>query len=1400
MTQESAIPTLVHQPTPLRIKVRAPLRSGARNSFRRNVRKGFQAAILALLLTAPAPSFADAFDILRLGWRDLLTGGANYDTNDLNIQFALLSGAKDTNFLHTNFWNNLPSANNSADLTVAFNRICSMALAYASRGSPLEANAGLAAEISSALDWMYANRYNETLSESGNWWDWQIGAPMALDDICVLMYGVLTPTQLDHYLTAVNKFTPAPSKEAANLVWQARVVAVRGALVKDASKLQLARDALTQAFKYVTTGDGFYSDGSFIQHSSHPYTGGYGASLLHNMALVLPWLNSLPNQPWNVVDPQQTNVLNWVYDSYEPLIYRGAVMDMVRGREISRPASTDRDIGHDLVLSILRLAQWTNSARLKGMVKYWAQADTSGYLMNTAPVPLISAVKQLLSDNSVIARGELTAHYQFPCANRVVHLRPGWGLGLAMSSSRISNYESINNENLHGWFTGDGMTYLYNDGLTQFSDSFWPTVDPCRLPGTTVERQPRADAANESYQSDANWVGGACLGQYGAAGMELHPASSTLSARKSWFMFDNEVVCLGAGLNSSKSYPIETTVENRRLSPFGNNLLTVNGATKPGFLGWSEAMPMPVNSWAHLQGDVPGADIGYFFPQAAALNALREARSGSFYDIDTKFGSTNRVTRNYLTLWFDHGASASNATYAYVLLPGQTALQVSNYAANPNILVLTNCPRVQAVRESTLGITALNFWEDGPCTVGAITASQKCSIILRNSGAFLEIGVSDPTQINPGRIVLDLGLSARDTNSITLDPGVTVEQWSPSVRLSVNVNKAAGRTFHAKLFIGTPSHTPPIVALTGPVDGARFPAPAAVTLLATQASGGSLSSLAFFSGSQNLAYQIAPPYRLPLSNLAAGPYTFTAVATDNGGLMSTSAPVTIAVFNAPKADSTNLALRRVPFVDVDLGPLVSEAGMPSSKLLFSVGAASNGAVALLTNRHTARLTPATNYLSSSTFTYTVTDMAGDPRSLLHYSFEPPDTPGDGLVTDTSTHGRDGRLLAVSGGAFAYTNVAPFPNFHPTSLRLIENGANGAARLIRDISDLNLSDTSWTLGLWFLRAAATNEEFLLYLGEGDGHGGSGDELEVYCSVDQTIRLAHYNILGLPDVQLASAKLPNQWHHLALAFERTNSYSGLLRLYADGALVNPAAGVTWALNRTQPLVFGGHSSTNANLTRYFNGWLDDLVLFNNALSPQEISRLATRTVAHFGGTTASNTVTITLNTPPALAAIADRTTSASATLTLTAAATDPDLPPQLLAYSLSPSPPPPVGAFIDPSTGVFTWHPGVAQADSTNRIAVVVRDDGVPSLSATQSFNIIVGTLATPYLTSPLWTNGLFQLAVTGDGSSPGYTLQASSDLANWTTLLTTNSLSLPFLWTDPSATNFPRRFYRLIPGP
>ncbi|HWQ90376.1 MAG TPA: hypothetical protein VN673_01805, partial [Clostridia bacterium] len=73
-----------------------------------------------------------------------------------------------------------------------------------------------------------------------------------------------------------------------------------------------------------------------------------------------------------------------------------------------------------------------------------------------------------------------------------------------------------------------------------------------------------------------------------------------------------------------------------------------------------------------------------------------------------------------------------------------------------------------------------------------------------------------------------------------------------------------------------------------------------------------------------------------------------------------------------------------------------------------------------------------------------------------------------------------------------------------------------------------------------------------------------------------------------------------------------------------------------------------------------------------------------------------------------------------LVLTNAATDPDWPTNALTYSLLDAP---AGVAVD-ADGRITWIPGEAQGPSTNAVIAIAIDDGVPALSVTNSFIIVV----------------------------------------------------------------------------
>ncbi len=1398
-------PSVLHGPCIVDGKVVANGASGRANLATWRAMFSRRLPLLLAILLLRTFAHADEFDTLRLNWRDTIVG-VGYDTADANVIARLNSIANSANSNWTSMdksptrsflWSDAASTTISTHITTNYSRLRSMALAYATPGCSLEGNAALLTDIVGGLDWMNINRYNPTKAIYDNWWDFEIGSPLQLTDIAVLLFDQLTATQRTNYMNAVEKFTPSATTQAAggtsgtftgaNRMWKIRVVAVRGAVVKSGTKLTAARDAFSNLFIYVTSGDGFYRDGSYIQHGNHPYTAGYGASLLSNMVPVMAWLSG---STWAVTDPAQSNVFQWIYDSFEPIIYRGAAWDLVRGREAGRATATPQPTGHSIMDSILQMSQFAppaDAARLQSMVKEWALSDTVRDFVSARPLPTLTLAKTLLADAGVPRRGELIGHRTFAEMDRVIHLGAGYGFGLTMCSTRIANFESINGENLRGWFTGDGQTTLYNADLNAFADAYYATIDQYRMPGVTADVThnklpsvphsigPRAQG--QSATSPHNWVGGATLGDFGAAGMQFKGVAVTLTGKKSWFMFDDEIVCLGSGITSTDNRPIETTVENRKLNSAGANAFTVNGIAKSAALGWTEAMS-GVN-WAHLAGTAAGTDIGYYFPQPAAINAIREARTGAWSDIDSD-GSSTPITRNFLRMSFEHGSSPTNATYQYVLLPGRTATRVGHYAALPQVTVLANNTNVQAVSETTLGITAANIWTDTTRTADSITVDKKCSVLVRNDGTFIDVAVSDPTQANTGSIAIQIAASANAL--VSADSGVTVTQITPGIAMTVNVNGAQGKTFRARFYIGTPQtmnvapvadayvydaagsadsnfgtastlivkksgagfnresylrfdvpvwngvlvgaslnlmpltatdpgvhgvalvsdnswiesgaggitwntkpassatvlstwtpvpgtpvstdvlgaiaasgpvsfrvysttqtsdgyvtygsrqsgttanrpqlalfigHTPPVVAISSPADGDYITHVGPITIIADALpTDGAVTSVAFYEGATLLGTDATAPYSLN-ATLGGGPHFLTAIATDSNGLSKTSLSVRIDVAFPPTAASANTSTAKNTAIDVDLLPLVSDVETPGNKLRFTLGAATNSAVTLLPDGHTARFTPTANYHGPATFAYTVTDATTDGRTLLNYDFQAAD------FTDASGRGRHGTLNVQGTGTatFPADFPAPLAPQYTQSLRLTENGTAGAARIERVIADGDMDwiNGDWTVAGWFKRSTATNQDTIVQLGESGGFGSNALTLAFY-GANTTLQLLNYNG-ATQDVGISKTNVAaGAWHHFAIV-----RGGATLTLYVDGTPAGSDSAFGLTFDPAKAVKFGGPGSTSV-LDRWLNGSLADLAVFSGALDAGEVTRLGTLPVANFAGQIASSSVAV------------------------------------------------------------------------------------------------------------------------------------------------------------------------------
>ena len=117
-----------------------------------------------------------------------------------------------------------------------------------------------------------------------------------------------------------------------------------------------------------------------------------------------------------------------------------------------------------------------------------------------------------------------------------------------MSSSRTGKYESINGENKKGWYTGDGMTYIYLH-VNDYASNYWKNINYYRLQGTTVTNAKREENGLSGLNTltKYDFVGGAYSDLNLVAAMQFGSESpnigfiSTLSGNKAYFTFVRKI-------------------------------------------------------------------------------------------------------------------------------------------------------------------------------------------------------------------------------------------------------------------------------------------------------------------------------------------------------------------------------------------------------------------------------------------------------------------------------------------------------------------------------------------------------------------------------------------------------------------------------------------------------------------------------------------------------------------------------------------------------------------------------------------------------------------------------------------------------------------------------------------
>jgi len=563
-------------------------------------------------------------DPVKDNWRKYLVGSE--EINDMNDEH-IASKIKSISTAGKASWNNLIKGDDvnifkgvvfedSADMTTAYSHVKKMALAYAAYGSELYQNEALLSDIIYALDWLY-ERYFSTQGRSrwkvpgfDNWHDWDIGTPEAIIHTLLCIEDKISFEEKEKYLSYFNVDNPKPKSTAANYCHLSELIIGSAMLLNDHEKALKIVSQLQKEYLYVddnqrtvesqlvardfpveTKGAGFFTDGSYIFHTLHAMNGTYGPK--HYNALV-QIESLLAGTKFSIPFSFKDNLVDFYFNTFDPVTYEVGTFRSVLGRG-TNPSNATNATGRIVTAFLLAetLPEGEDKLALYGAVKesYAPATDQikNGFI-NSLPVDMVKRFKEVMADDSIPAREPRRLSKVFYNMDKSVHIRPEWAGGVSMSSSRIFNYECINEENLDGWYLGDGRTEYFLSGSTMNGTmQYWSSMDKYRLPGTTVDTQPRqaisVDQGNE-YLSTKDFVGGVMLGknaEYSASAMDLesyhndvdfgkdtahghkNPAhKSDLVAKKSYFMLDDGFICLGSAVNAKNNNNAEvlTIVDN----------------------------------------------------------------------------------------------------------------------------------------------------------------------------------------------------------------------------------------------------------------------------------------------------------------------------------------------------------------------------------------------------------------------------------------------------------------------------------------------------------------------------------------------------------------------------------------------------------------------------------------------------------------------------------------------------------------------------------------------------------------------------------------------------------------------------------------------------------------------
>ena len=683
-----------------------------------------------------------------------------FEQNEIEITTYLEKIQKDDKKI----WDDLADYSKSANLTKTYRRLEQIAKSVTNPKSKYYNDKEAISTVKRSMKLMEDNYYNENTESKGNWWDYEIGAPRAINNILTIMNQYFSKEEIVKLLLPISKMVPDPSKImvsqnrgkkafGGNLSDLGKVKVIEGILLEDNEKLEVAINTVSNVLEVVSEGEGFHYDGSYVDHTNIAYTGAYGNVLIDGFSQLLPIIQT---SPYKIEQNKLKILYNWIHEGFLPLIYRGELMDMTRGRSLSRKSQSAHIAAVEVLRGILRIAEVSEPSeknKLQEIVKNIIQSDNYyDTFLSLKSFYDVYLFETLLSNNMVGEIERNTYLKLYNDMNKVAYYNKehGFAFGISMHSDKIQNYEFMNKENAKGWYTSDGVSYLYNDDLSHFSDDYWATVDPYKLPGITENNKAREKGIGMTTMKNS-FVGSTSLNQkFGTVAMDFSNLDNTMSAKKSWFILGDRVVFLGSGVKDASGTNGYTVIENRKIKRSSKNCskekedykVIVDGKEKTVD---SNEMELQANN-IFLKSSNKEMNIGYKFLNTTLLNLKKETRSGSWKEIN-ETQSNEKVENTFLTIVQPHDMLRNS--YAYVLYPNRDEKEFAEEVSREEITVIENSETNQVIYDKLNNTYGVVKYDDSELKL-------ENNLILKEKGIYtiqkelnkLKIAFFNPTNID----------------------------------------------------------------------------------------------------------------------------------------------------------------------------------------------------------------------------------------------------------------------------------------------------------------------------------------------------------------------------------------------------------------------------------------------------------------------------------------------------------------------------------------------------------------------------------------------------------------------------------------------------------------------------